>query len=401
MKIENIEVFVLSALHKKPYWGVNYVMEEAGEGFYQDYSIAYPLKVRSKPLYTPELNAVLVKVTTDGGVVGWGESKAVVAPGAVKAILEEMVISSIMDLNPLDIALIKERMVGLMRLRGHLQGVYQEAISGIEIALWDLKGKIAGLPVYSLLGGGFRDRIPTYASALPGLKAGFTGEDVQRIQHDAVKAMQDGFKGLKIAVGAGYTPDLASLEAVREVVGESCAILMDAGGCYDYHTALRVAEELKRRNVLWLEAPLPIDDFSGYVELSKSVPIPVSTDLIWTSGLVTEMLRQGGKIIFLPEVLKAGGILECKQIADLADRFHLPFAPHVSQGTILQFAATAQVCASAPNFLICEYWWQDNPLGNSILKQPLEIKNGSIIVPQAPGLGVEVNEEAIQEFLLP
>ncbi len=401
MKFETIEVFVMRASHREPYWGVNYVMEEEWDGIYQDYSTAYPLRVRSKPLYTPELNAVLAKVTTDSGVVGWGESKAVVAPGAVKAILEDMVIPGIQDLNPLDISLIKERMVGLLRLRGHLQGFYQEAISGIEIALWDLKGKIAGLPVYSLLGGGFRDRIPTYASSLPGLKPGFTSEDVQRIQDDALRAMQEGFRALKIAVGFGYTPDLASLDAVREIVGESCSILMDAGGCYDYHTALRVARELERRNVFWLEAPLPIDDFSGYVELSKSISIPIADDLIWTTGIIKEMLRAGGKIIFLPEVLKAGGILECKQIAELADRFHMPFAPHVSQGTILQFAATAHVCASAPNFLICEYWWQENPLGNSILKQPLEIKDGYIIVPQAPGLGVEVNEEAIQEFLVP
>ncbi|MCC2686635.1 MAG: dgoD 3, partial [Paenibacillaceae bacterium] len=95
------------------------------------------------------------------------------------------------------------------------------------------------------------------------------------------------------------------------------------------------------------------------------------------------------------------GILECKQIADLGDRFGVPFAPHVSQGTYLQFAATAHLCASVPNFLISEFWWQDNPLGNNILKNPLKFEDGYLEVPEGPGLGIEINEEALAEFILP
>lgn len=400
MKISRIETFVLRAARRKAYWGTNYVMEQQSAGFFRDYSTAYPLRVRSMPLYSSDLTAVLVKVTTDDGVIGWGESKGVVAPTAVKNILEEMVIPCVLGMNALDIGLVRERMIGLMRLRGHLQGFFQEAISGIEIALWDIKGKVANLPVYSLLGGAFRDRIATYASGLAGLKDSHGAADVKRIQDDARLAMEKGFNGLKIAIGAGRTPDLVSVDAVREVVGPDFAVLVDAGGCYDYHTALRVARELERRNVFWFEAPLPIDDFSGYVDLSKAVDIPISNDLLWTTGLVKDLLQRGAKVIFLPEVLKAGGLLECRQIADLLDRFQLPFAPHVSQGTALQFAATAHVCASAPNFLICEYWWQDNPLGDAILKRPLESADGCLLVPQGPGLGIEIDEEAIKPFVV-
>jgi L-alanine-DL-glutamate epimerase-like enolase superfamily enzyme len=400
MKIEKIDVLVLRAPRKKAYWGVNYVMEQQSAGFFRDYSTGYPLRVRSMPLYTADLTAVLVKVTTDSGLVGWGESKGVVVPAAVKSILVDMVIPAVIGMDALDIALVRERMVGLMRLRGHLQGFFQEAISGVEIALWDLKGKAAGLPVYSLLGGAFRDRIATYASGLVGLKANYQPADIARIQEDARQAMAGGFRGLKIAIGAGSGPDLASVDAVREVVGDDFAILVDAGGCYDFHTALRVAEELQRRRVFWFEAPLPIDDFQGYIELAQRVAIPITNDLIWTTGLVRDILQRGGKVIFLPEVLKAGGLLECKQIADLLDRFHLPFAPHLSQGTMLQFAATAHICAAAPNFLICEYWWQSNPLGNAILKRPLEMKEGFLMVPEGPGLGVEMDEAALAPFIV-
>jgi L-alanine-DL-glutamate epimerase-like enolase superfamily enzyme len=311
-----------------------------------------------------------------------------------------MVIPAVLGMPALDIALVLERMVGLMRLRGHLQGFYQEAISGIEIALWDIKGKVAGLPVYSLLGGGFRNQIATYASGAVGLKSGYQPADIDRIQEDARQAMAAGFRGLKLAIGAGCGPDLASVDAVRKVVGDDFAILVDAGGCYDFHTALKMAEELQARRVFWFEAPLPIDDFSGYIELSQRVAIPVTNDLVWTAGLVRDMLQRGGKVIFLPEVLKAGGLLPCKQIADLLDRFQLPFAPHLSQGTMLQFVATTHVCAAAPNFLICEYWWQNNPLGNAILKQPLELKGGYLSVPQGPGLGHEVDEDAIKPFIV-
>lgn len=400
MKIGQIEVFVLRAPRKKAYWGVNYVMEQQTKGFYRDYSIGYPLKVRSSPLYASDLTAVLVKVTTSDGVVGWGESKGVVAPTAVKAILEEMVIPLITGMSALDISLVKERMVGMMRLRGHLQGFFQEAISGVEMALWDIKGKVAQLPIYSLLGGMFRDKIATYASGLVGLKATYGDSDLKRIQDDARQAMAEGFQGLKIAIGAGSIPDLASVDAVRAVVGDDFAILVDAGGCYDFHTALRVGQELEKRKVFWFEAPLPIDDFTGYIELSQRLTIPITNDLVWTTGLVRDMLQRGGKVIFLPEVLKAGGLLECRQIAEMLDRAHLPFAPHLSQGTVLQFAATAHVCAASPNFLICEYWWQNNPLGNAILKAPLEVKDGFITVPQGPGMGVEINEEALQPFIV-
>lgn len=400
MKIKEITVFVLSAPRDEAYWGTNYVMEEVPRTFFRDYSTAFPLKVRSKPLYTNSLNAVLIKVVADDGHVGWGESKAVVAPGAVKCILEDMVIPAIIGMDPLNIRLIRERMIGLMRLRGHLQGFYQEAISGIEIALWDLKGKVAGMPVHSLLGGAFREMIPTYASGIAGLKAGWNSNDEEDVRKNAQRAVNGGFRALKIAVGAGHVPDLASVDIVREVVGDDFSILVDAGGCYDYHTALKTARELEKRNVFWLEAPLPIDDFSGYIDLSKKTAIPIANDLVWTGGIVREMLGSGAKVIFLPEVLKAGGLLECRQIADLADRFHLPFAPHVSQGTILQFAATAHVCAASVNFLICEYWWQKNPLGNAIVREPLEFRDGNIVVPMSPGLGVEIDEAAIQPFIV-
>src|SRR5690606_39118782 len=139
MKISKIEVLVLRAARKKAYWGTNYVMEQQSAGFFRDYSTSFPLRVRSLPLYSSELTSVLVKVTTDTGVHGWGEAKGVVAPTAVKNILEEMVVPCVLGMNALDIALVRERMIGLMRLRGHLQGFFQEAISGIEIALWDIK----------------------------------------------------------------------------------------------------------------------------------------------------------------------------------------------------------------------------------------------------------------------
>ncbi len=400
MKIDKIEVFVLRATYEESYWGTHYVMEEQTEMFFRDYSAAYPLMVRSKPLYEPALQTVLVKITTDDGVVGWGESKGVVAPRAAKAILEDMVIPCVIDMNPLDIALIKERMAGLMRLRGHVQGFHQEATSGVEIALWDIKGKVAGLPVYSLLGGAFRDRIPVYASGIAGLDPGYTSVDVEQLQNEVRRALDRGFQALKLCIGKGVETDLASFDAAREVVGQSNRILVDAGGRYDYHAALRLAKELEKRNAFWLETPLPVDDFQGYIQLSLATSIPIANDMIWTTGMICEMYRQGAKVIFIPEVLKAGGILECKQIADLADRFHMPYAPHVSQGSMLQFVATAHLCAAVPNFLISEYWWQDNPLGNHILNRPLVLQDGHLIVPQEPGLGVEVNEAAIREFLV-
>src|SRR5690606_23886052 len=149
-------------------------------------------------------------------------------------------------------------------------------------------------------------------------------KDIERLQGLARKVVASGFKAVKVAIGAGITSDIASVEVVREVVGDSFTILVDAGGIYDFQSSLKLAKELEKRNVFWLEAPLPMEDLAGYIELSQRVSIPISNDIIWTGGLIKDMLQRGGRIIFLPEVLKAGGILECKQIADLADRFGLP-----------------------------------------------------------------------------
>jgi len=401
MKIENIAVYVLSAPRHEDYWGVNYVMEESDNSIFHDYSTAFPLKMRSKPIYTKQLNTVLVKVVSADGCIGWGESKGVVAPKAVKAILEDMVIPAIRNMDPLDIAVILERLRGLMRLRGHLQGFYQEAISGLEIALFDLKGKATGLPVYQLLGGAYRKRIPVYASGIAGLSANASAEDEESLNNDALAVVKDGFRALKIAVGNGATPDLRSVDIVREAVGDEISILVDVGGCYDFHTALAMCTKLKQRRVFWFEAPLPLEDLSGYIELSKFSEIPISNDLVWNLALIRDMFSRGGKLIFLPEVLKAGGISACKEIADLANHHHLPFAPHLSQGSIIQFAATAHLCAACVNFLICEYWWQKNPLGNAIVNDPLQFKDGFLHVPEKPGIGVEIDEQAIQPYILP
>ncbi|MBD2870937.1 mandelate racemase/muconate lactonizing enzyme family protein [Paenibacillus arenilitoris] len=400
MKIASIETFILRAPREQAYWATTgHLREEAQDEFFRDYSIAYPLRMRTQPHYTQDLTTLLVKITTDEGLVGWGESKAVVAPGAPKAIIEDVVKPNLIGLNPLDIAPIKEKLLGLMRIRGHIQGYYQDAISGVEIALWDIKGKYAGLPISSLLGGAFRDQIRIYASGLPGLPAVWNDADIARLVGLARKVVDSGFKAVKIAIGAGIEPDLRSVDIVRETVGDSYAILVDAGGIYDFQTALRLAGELERRGVFWFEAPLPMEDLAGYIELSQRVTIPVANDILWTGGLIKDVFQRGGRVIFLPEVLKAGGILECKQIADMADRFGLPFASHVSQGSYIQFAATAHVCAAVPNFLISEFWWQDNPLGNQILKNPLIVKDGYMEVPSGPGLGVEVDEEAIRPFI--
>jgi len=345
------------------------------------------------------VSTVIVRLFADDGLVGYGEAKGVMVPRAVQEIIEHLLSDVVTGSDPFDVDMLWYRMYATMRARGHYQGFMQEAIAGVDIALWDLIGKATNRPIHKLLGGSYRDAIRIYASALPGLPAGWTQQDEAKLATAARAFVAAGFGGVKVGIGFGMAADVRSIEIVREAVGSDVLILVDALGSYDLVSATRLGTELAELRVGWFEAPLPPEDLEGYVRLSQQCPVPIANDLIWTSRGVKDLLQRGARIIPQPEVIKVG-ISECKRIAMLADLFDLPYAPHVSIGSAIQFAATAQVAASCPNFLISEFWADDNPLGNPILQDPLVIRQGHLIVPTNPGLGISIDESRLRQYSL-
>ncbi len=358
----------------------------------------YPPRWRMQAVYSTTIDTTIVKITTDSGLVGYGEAKAPVAPEVCSEIVDQLLSPVILGADPFDVNVLWERMYSLMRLRGHTTGFFLEAISGVDIALWDLAGKAVGLPVHKLLGGSFRDRAKIYASGLPGLRSATDAAGADEIRRSAAALAEQGFQGVKLGVGFGLDADVKTVEVVRAAVGPEFLLLSDAAGNYDVSRAIQVGRALESLGVGWFEAPLPPEQISGYAQVARALTIPITSDLIVGRYMAHQYLSQAAVDVVQPDVCRAGGITECKRIAELADVHGVAFAPHVSIGSAIQFAATAQIAAVVPNFIIGEYWIGDNPLGNAVLRQPL-VRDGSyLVVPSGPGLGIEIDEEVLFRY---
>ncbi len=395
MKITNVEAFALRAPSPvaQTYWGST-AWASATSAPWEE----WPPRWRMRAAYSETLNTVIVKVTADTDLVGFGEAKAPVAPEATREVVRDLLAPCIVGADPLDIDVLWERMYGTMRLRAHQSGFLLEAISGVDIALWDLAGKALGVPVHKLLGGAYRSQVKVYASGLPGIKR-LDDADAQRtLQDEARRLVAQGFRAMKVAIGFGVDVDAETVRLVREAVGSDILLLADAAGNYDVAGAGRLGRTLEGYGVGWLEAPVPPEHLDGHAQLARSLDLPIATDLLSTRYQVREFLMRGALDIVQPDVCRSGGLTECRKIAHLADTFGAGFAPHVSIGSAIQFAASAHLGAAVPNFVIMEYWISENPMGNTVLRTPLRLEDGMLVVPTGAGLGLDIVEDALLRY---
>lgn len=402
MQIVDVQTLLVRAPLPRDYWG-----REAWKGDYgetrreraSELSASHPVRWRMRHRWADTLDTILVRVLTDEGVVGYGESKGVVSAEAVKAHIDGALRTAAIGLDPVQTRVVWDRLMALMRGRGHVQGFHQEAAAGIDIACWDIMGKVASRPLCDVLGGRYRSRLPVYYSGFAGLRDPSDGAQVDALTHAARDAVEQGFTAGKIAIGFGRAADLASVDVVRAAAGEDFVILVDALGAYTYADALWLGHAFAERGVAWWETPLTPEDIDGHVRLSQQLPILVANDLLWTTGLVKELIGRGGRMVVQPEVIKAG-ITECRRIAELADIYNVPFAPHSSLGSAVQYAATCHVGVAAPNLVISEHWANPNPLGNDILATPIELADGHVTIPDAPGIGIEFDLERLGAYVV-
>ena len=348
---------------------------------------------RYRPAYSTHIETVLVRVTTDEGIVGYGEAHAPIAPEVTATIINNLLTPLLIGENPLAIDRLWEKMYASMRMRGHHRGFMSEAIAGIDIALWDIAGKATGLPIHLIMGGGYRDRVPVYQSHLPVLEP---EEMVSLAQHH----VQEGFRGIKISGGAGPEVDSRNVERIREAIGGGIALMLDAGGVYDVPTAIRIGRALERNDVLFFEDPLPCEDYNGYTELCGTLDVAVAMgETEATRYQFARRIAQRGVDVILPDVSRASGLTECRKIAILADVHNIKLCPHNSVCSAVHHAASLQLCAAIPNFLIYEFWSGYNPLLD-IGTTPITQEGGYLAVPSGPGLGIEIDEEKLKRLVV-
>ncbi|HVJ03706.1 MAG TPA: mandelate racemase/muconate lactonizing enzyme family protein [Sphingomonas sp.] len=396
MKIVKVEAFAIQAkpIDSRAYWGSRAWGDELAPGQAEP-STEYPVPLRRKFVYSGTIDTVVVRIETDTGHVGWGEAKAPVAPQATARIVDLLLAEILIGADPREVMVLWERMYAGMRVRGHRAGFYIEAIAGVDIALWDLAGQAAGAPIATLLGGKMRESVRVYASGIPALPLEAPDEAIQSLVDEAKALRAAGYTGVKMAIGRGVRGDLRSIRAIRDALGDDFAVYADAAGVYSRVDAMRLAEAMQELDVGFFEMPIAPEDVEGYAELAQRLAIPIALDSIMTRHETVELIRNRAIDIVQPDVCRAGGITECRRIAELADCFGLAFQPHVSIGSAIHVAASAHLAVAMPNSIVCEYWIGKNPIGAAIAGTPAEMRDGYLHAPERAGLGIGINAEAL------
>jgi len=339
--------------------------------------------------------AVLVKVRTDQGLYGWGECHAPAAPRVHQMIVSDLLTPVLLGQDAREIEPLWEKMYSTQRLRGYSDGFFTEAIAGVDIALWDILGKYTGLPLYRLLGGKYRSRIPTYT--------GIGGRTIADVKESALRAVSRGFGAVKMSLSKGQgTSDLNRVLEVAEAIRGKGQLLVDSLGGYKLHEAVMVGREMDRvGNIGWWEDPLTPDDTEDYPKLADTLTVPITAgEELCNRFQFRDMFAKQAIDIANPDVCRAGGITEMRRIAVLADAHERLWAPHVSTGTAPYVSASIHLACATPNFLIMEGGDSfSGPLGNVLLKEPFEWTPGFANVSERPGLGVEFDEAQLKKVI--
>ena len=338
--------------------------------------------------------ATLVKITTRDGLVGWGECHAPAAPRVHAAVISDLLAPILIGQDAREVEPLWEKLYSSQRLRGYATGFYTESIAGVDLALWDLLGKYLGQPLYRILGGKYRDSVPTYA--------GIGGSTPEALAESALKQLDRGFAAVKMGLSKGPgTASVERVETVSQAIGTKGQLLVDSLGAYKVHEARAVGERLDALpNIGWWEDALLPEDSAGYGELKAALKTPLCAGETFSNRYQFRNLFAARAVDMVnPDLCRAGGISECRRIAILADLHGVLFSPHISTGTALYWAASVHLGAHLPNTVIMEGGTLlERPFGNGILREPLAARPGAAIVPEGAGIGAEFDEEALAAF---
>jgi L-rhamnonate dehydratase len=345
-------------------------------------------------------DALVVRVHTDAGITGLGEvdSAPLAVYGMIRAPYSHAITSGLREIvlgeDPFETEKLWEKMYRQNIYAGR-RGLAIHAMGGIDMALWDIKGKALGLPVWKLLGGGFHKRIRAYASVLFGKTPEETYERGRRLVDQGFTAVKFGWAPL----GTDEETDIALVREGRRGVGEKVDLMIDAGLCYDTKTAIQRAKQFEQYRPYWFEEPLQPDNYDGYRRLSESTTLRIAAGEEESSRLSYLDLMDRGKIdIVQVDLTRCGGFTEAMKIASLAHDRSLPVVNH-GFTTFINIASALHFLASIPTSFILEYVTQEaTDLRNEITFQDIHAEDGFVAVPDAPGLGVELNEAALEKY---
>jgi len=353
--------------------------------------------------YTTRLICV-VKITTDSGLTGWGEGYG---PAEVVRAAINFFAPLIIGRDPLQTEVLWHDM-HRRALDYARKGVMLSALSAIDIALWDIRGKALGQSVSTLLGGRFREKVEVYATGLYFTQARTPSpaDMPARLADEALLYKSQGYRAIKMKVGLGIRADIANVTAVRAALGHDIKLMIDSNHAYTLRESLELSLALEPLRIHWFEEPLAPDDYAGYRELRRRTKIPLAAGECEFLRAGFRQLLEGRCVDFIqPETCAAGGITETKKIADLAQAHHIEMTPH-NWGTGIAIAANLHLTANLsyppgrmfPNHPLLEFDRSPNRLREHLLTHPFKAADGHLPVPTAPGLGIEIDEQKLHHF---
>lgn len=349
---------------------------------------------------------ILVKVTTDTGITGWGECYASsVGPDAMRPVITDVFERHMLGENPENIE--------LMFRRAYSAGFTQRpdltvmgAFSGLEIACWDILGKDRDRPVHALIGGRMNDRLRAYSylNPLPHHDLTDFWSSAEMAAESAADFVARGYTAVKFDPAGPYTKrgghmpamrdinqSVAFCKAVREAVGDKADLLFGTHGQFTTAGAIRLGQAIEPYSPLWFEEPIPPDNYAEMAKVAQAVRIPISTgERLCTKAEFAAVLQSGAATILQPALGRAGGIWEMKKVAALAETFNAQMAPHLYAGPI-EWAANIQLGLSIPNLLMVETI--ETPFHSALIRNSITIEDGFVLPPKGAGLGIDVDEE--------
>jgi len=357
------------------------------------YPISFPLpkdsNVRLGIGRAVKKDAIVVKVTTAGGLVGWGESHHARAPSTVSKLIETTLKMLVVGEDAANVQGIWQK-IYVKQLGSHGMGAGTVmAMSGLDMALWDIRGKAVGWPLYKLLGGTSKP-IPAYAG---GISLGF--QEPAALIEEAKMHLSAGYKALKLRLGDNPKDDIARVAAIRKALGDDLVILSDANTGYSVADARQVMPALDANNVAWLEEPFPAHDYRSYAEAKSFGRVPLAAgENHYSRFEFSRLIEEKAVTILQPDLSKTGGITEFMKIAAMASAYKLPVHPHSSM-TGLNFAASIHVLASLDHPGYFEGDVSKNNLFRDVMvSTPYKVDaNGCVFPLEGPGLGLEVDED--------
>ncbi len=351
-------------------------------------------------LYTTRASCI-VEILTDEGITGWGECYG---PAAVnKTIIETQYRNRVIGRDPFDVEVVWEDLYNRIKDYG-LTGMTIAALSGIDIALWDIIGRAVNKPIHKLIGGAHRTEVTAYATGLYFI-------DMDRLVEEAVeeaeKYVEQGFQAIKMKIGLGDPKlDLRRVAAVREAIGPDVKLAVDANHCFTVPQAIRLGRAMEPLDLLWFEEPISPEDHDGYVEVTRALDMAVAGgENDFTRWGFRDVIARKAMDIVQPDVCAAGGISECRKIAAMASAHGVECVPH-AWGSAIGLAATVQFIAALPDTPpafrpmppMLEFEQTPNPLRDHLARDPIVQHRGIVRVPDGPGLGIDVDRAVLAQY---